>query len=1070
MHVDRSIAESRFANVYYRHVLGALVESRQRFVAEAWEVPGDGAGQPGEPVPVETALAATYTPIAVGAPWGPPWATTWFRLTAVIPEAMSGRPVDVVIDLGFDANEAGFQAEAMVWRQHVDGDWRPFRGIHPRNNSFRLTDSAVAGERVDVLVEAASNPSITDGFPDPNSDILTSPRTPRYVLRTFDLRVVAQDVWELHEDIHICRGLLTVLGEHDPRRAEIFMALERCVDALDLTDVVGTAADARSQLAPVMSRPAVPSAHRISAIGHAHIDSAWLWPLRETVRKCARSFSNVLRLMEDEPEFKFACSQAAQYEWMANTYPTIFADIQTKAEGGQWVPVGGSWVEADGNLPSGESHLRQLVHGQRFFREHFGTQCREIWIPDVFGYPASLPQIFRLGGADRFLTQKLSWNRTNRIPHNTFLWEGIDGTRVYTHFPPVDTYNAMMDVGELTHSVENFADHGATDRSLMPFGYGDGGGGPSPDMMRRFHQVRDLEGLPRVEIESPETFFDAAQAEYPDPPVWFGELYFEMHRGTYTSQARTKVGNRLSELALREAELWSTMAFGAAPENGYPLAVLDRQWKTVLLHQFHDILPGSSIGWVHREAEATYAEVLETLGGLIDAALVRLTSGSLAATLANPAPHDRDEVIVVPNVVGSPTGSGVQALADGSVAYRAQVPAMTLTPAVAVAVDSPVTVKSVGATTVLANNRMTVAIDSDGCVTSLVHHATGRESIAPGERGSRWQIHPDYPIEYDAWDLEEYYRRRVTNLDAVSSIEVVDAGPIVARVRVTRSFGSAGSSTGVSTLIETFELRADAVRLDVHIDLDWQERKQILKVAWPLDVHTDDVIRHIQYGHIRTPIHTNTSWDTARFELCAHQWIDVGEPGFGVAMLNNGRYGHDVTRTRTDAGETSTTMRLTVVKGAEFPDPLADLGRHQFTYAVMPHAGRLRRLGVIEEGYRINMAVRAVPASPVVGSTSSVVPPVVTCSDDRVIIEAVKAAEDGSGDVIVRCYESHGGRASGILTFGRPMDSIELTNALEDEPAPEPAPALTNVSATTVTISLRPFQIATVRCQPAPPG
>src|SRR5918995_353836 len=373
------------------------------------------------------------------------------------------------------------------------------------------------------------------------------------------------------------------------------------LDVLDLADVGGTAAAARKVLADPLGRPAHASAHRLSAVGHAHIDCAWLWPLRETRRKCARTFANVTALAADYPELVFACSSAQQYAWVKEDQPALFDRIKRTVASGQWAPVGGMWVESDANLPGGESLARQLVHGRRFFRDELGVDTPEVWLPDTFGYTAAFPQLARLAGARWFLTQKLSWNETNRMPHHTFRWEGLDGPRILPHFPPVDTYNAELTGAELAHAVANYAEKGAGTRSLVPFGYGDGGGGPTREMLERARRLADLEGSPRVTVESPAAFFAAAEAEYPDAPVWSGELYFELHRGTYTSQAATKAGNRRSERLLREAELWAATAAVRAGAP-YPYDELDELWKTVLLHQFHDILPGSSISWVHREA------------------------------------------------------------------------------------------------------------------------------------------------------------------------------------------------------------------------------------------------------------------------------------------------------------------------------------------------------------------------------------------------------------------------------------------------------------------------------------
>ncbi|HTO00693.1 MAG TPA: hypothetical protein VL068_08460, partial [Microthrixaceae bacterium] len=498
------------------------------FEISAWEVPVDSDGRAGEPVPVTQAVNSTFVPIAPGSAWGAPWATTWFRLRTVVSEELEGRPIDAIVNLGFTGVGTGFQAEGMVWAQSTEGTWEPLRGLHPKNHTFRISECAEAGTTIELLVEAASNPPLLTFAPDNNSDIVTASTDPIYRMGGCSIAVANVDVQALHHDYITVHGWMTELPGNEPRGNEMLVAIEASLDAIDPLDVIGSASAARAALQSVLAVPASPSAHRVSAIGHAHIDSAWLWPLRETMRKCARTFSNVLRLMESEPEFKFGCSQAVQYEWMREHYPSIFAGIKEAVARGQWIPIGGQWVEADGNITGGESHIRQLIHGQRYFRNHFGVTCTEVWIPDVFGYPATLPQFFRMGGADRFLTQKLSWNRTNRFPHDTFWWEGLDGSRVYTHFPPVDTYNATMVPRELMYSVHNFKDHGSSRRSLMPFGFGDGGGGPSPAMLEQYHRSKDLEGAPRLRIESPKDFFDQTMEEYPDPPVWVGELYLEM--------------------------------------------------------------------------------------------------------------------------------------------------------------------------------------------------------------------------------------------------------------------------------------------------------------------------------------------------------------------------------------------------------------------------------------------------------------------------------------------------------------------------------------------------------------
>ncbi len=1046
MHDDRSITEARIDRVFNQRVRGRVFGDSLDLEVEAWEVPG-------EPVPVEVALAADYEPFRIGSPFARPWGTTWFRLSATVPEDWAGEHVQAEIHLAY-SDMPGFTSEGQLWHRDPAGEWVPWRGVHPAAHHVTLARPATGGERIELLLEAASNPSITEGHPDPNSDLDTAGTTPIHRLATARIAVRHDEVHALVHDVLVVRNLMRQLPLEYPHRHELLRALEAAIEAVDLEDVVGSAPAARAELAGVLARPAGESAHRVSAVGHAHIDTAWLWPLRETQRKCARTFSNVLALMDEFDDLVFCCSQAAQYQWMHDRYPTVFEGIRQRVAEGRWVPVGGMWVEADTNLAGGEALLRQFTHGQRFFREHFDLECSEVWIPDVFGYPASLPGIMAHAGLRRFLTQKLSWNQTNRFPHQSFWWEGIDGSTVFTHFPPVETYNATFDAHELVFSVRNFAERGRATRSLMPFGWGDGGGGPSPDQLETYRRSRDLEGLPRLEMAAPEAFFDAAIEEYPDAPRWVGELYLEMHRGTFTSQAGTKRGNRRSELLLRETELWWTTAVAnGAPLGEYPSELLDRCWRAVLLHQFHDILPGSSIGWVHREAEEVYARVEAELEASIVGALERLSDGTF---VANAAPHDRDEVLVVTGGIdalgGSPDRSLGQVLADGSTAVRVTVPAGGVAPLRAVEPADTVEVVEEADGIRLRNGLVQVVLDADGLVTSLVDDRTGRELVPPGERANRLELHPDFPNSFDAWDIEHFNRRRVTPLDGPVRVEVLDRGPLVARVRVERGFRS-------SRAVQVLELRAGSPRLDVHLEVDWAEHEQLLQVAFPLDVNVTELTREIQFGHLRTPIHTNTSWDFARFEVCAHRWVDVAEPGAGLALLNDSKYGHHAERQRTGSDLPMTTLYLTLLRGSRYPDPRQDQGTHHCTYSLLPHAGDLRAAGVVAEGYRLNLPLRVVAGGT---GPAGAVPPVVSVDHPGVVVEAVKLADDGTGDVVVRCYEAHGGRALARIVPGFAASGVVATDAHErpDGDVVTPAVAFDGASAE---VEFRPFQIVTLR-------
>ncbi|MFJ4466242.1 alpha-mannosidase [Streptomyces sp. NPDC089424] len=1010
MHDERRRIEERVERVHHQRIRPAIYAATVPLTVESWQAPG-------EPVPFTEAAAAPYAPFAMGTPWGPPWGTTWFRMRGRVPAEWAGRRVEAVIDLGFVGDWPGNQAEALVHR--VDGT--PLKAVNPQNQYVPIAHPAVGGEEIDYLVEAASNPDIlANDFaaPTPLGDVLTAGDAPLYTFRRADLAILDEEVWHLYLDVQVLRELMLELGEHDPRRHEIAHALDRAMDALDLDDVAGTAADARSVLRPVLAKPAHASAHTLSAVGHAHIDSAWLWPIRETKRKTSRTFSNVTALAEEYEEFVFACSQAQQYEWVRDNYPQVWERIKKAVADGSWAPVGGMWVEADGNLPGGEAMARQLIHGKRFFMEQFGIETKGVWLPDSFGYTAAYPQLARLAGNDWFLTQKISWNQTNKFPHHTFWWEGIDGTRIFTHFPPVDTYNVEFSGKEMAHAVRNYQDKGRGTTSLAPFGHGDGGGGPTREMLERARRLADLEGSAKVRVEHPDAFFAAARAEYPDAPVWAGELYLELHRATYTTQARTKQGNRRSEHLLREAELWATTAALHVPGHAYPYERLDRLWKTVLLHQFHDILPGSSIAWVHREAEAEYARVADELRTLTRESLVALGSGAERAF--NTSPFDRDEVVRGadgrPRAVRVPAG-GSAPLGD--------------TPA-----HDPVTVTD----RTLDNGLVRVELADDGTLASVRDLRAGREVLAGP--GNLLRLHTDLPNYWDAWDIDKHYRNRSTELLDAESVTVVERDPLLGALRVERSFGRG------SRITQTITLRSGSPRVDIETEIDWHEAEKILKAVFPVDVRAAHSSAEIQFGHVQRPTHTNTSWESARFEVSGHRWVHIAEPGYGVAVLNDSTYGHDVTRTVREDGGTTTTVALSLVRAPRVPDPQADQGRHRFTYALLPGASIE---DAVAEGYALNLPLR-------VADSAGAPAPVVSVTGEGVTVEAVKLADDRSGDVVVRLYECRGGRAHGVLRTGFPLTGAQVTDLLE-----RPLHDADIDGDGGVPVTLRPFQILTLR-------
>ncbi|MGW1652118.1 glycoside hydrolase family 38 N-terminal domain-containing protein [Streptomyces atratus] len=1037
MHDDRTLVEDRLERALHQFIRPAQYPARTPLALSVRHIPG-------EPVPVAEVLEGTYEPFTAGTEWGKPWSTSWFRLEGTVPEGWAGRRVEVVVDPGFSGQGPGFQAEGMLY----DTAGVPLKGIHPRNRHLTVASRATGGEPVSLLLEAAANPAILEhGFaPTPLGDVLTAGDRPLYRFTSADLAVLDEEVWHLVLDIEVLSELMRELPVDRSRRHEILRALERMLDALDLHDVAGTARAGRDRLTEVLSRPASASAHRISAAGHAHIDSAWLWPLRETVRKASRTFANVTALAQDYPELVFAASQAQQYAWVKEHQPHIWERIKRAVADGQWTPVGSMWVESDANMPGGEALARQIVHGKRFFEQELGVETEEIWLPDSFGCTAAFPQLARLAGVKWFLTQKLSWNQSNKMPHHTFWWEGIDGTRVFTHFPPVDTYNAQIHGRELAHAERNFAEKGLATRSLVPFGWGDGGGGPTREMLEKARRLRDLEGSPRVEIQKPSAFFAAAEEEYGSrAPVWSGELYLELHRATYTTQAKTKQGNRRSEHLLREAELWATTAALRTPGHPYPYEALDRLWKTVLLHQFHDILPGSSIAWVHREAHETYERVREQLADLVADAVAAL-GGAKALVALNSSPYRRSQVVELDAEASAvlPSGAHVQPLGEGRTAVLAETPGLGagLLDGSAVPEHAVTVTCSAGEGFAFDNGLLRVVVDGDGLISAVRDLVAGRDVLAPGHRANLLQLHPDHPNHWDAWDIDRHYRRTRTDLTDADSVELVEEGPLRAAVRVMRSFGA-------SRVVQEIRLTACSRRIDIDTEVEWRESEKVLKVSFPLDVHAERSTAEVQFGHIHRPTHDNTGWDAARFEICAHRWLRVAEPGYGITLLNDSTYGHEVTRTPHASG-LGTTVRLTLLRAPHSPDPETDLGRHRFTYALAP-GGEVT--DAVREGLALNLPLRA--------AVAPVLPPLISTGHPAVTVESVKLAEDRSGDVIVRLYESAGGRADTTLRVGFPVVQARITDLLE-RPLHE-----ADTDEHGLVLSLRPFQILTVRLTPS---
>jgi alpha-mannosidase len=961
------------------------------------------------------AMQGAYRPARVGERFGPAWSTHWFKVSARIPEAWAGREVHLLWDS---------KSEACVWK-----DGRVLQGLtgatannRPIRAEFPVTGSARGGEEVAFEIEMACNHLFGLQGAGAAGELTQA-----------EIAVFDREAWALYWDLRTLYELAKHLPESEPRRAHALFEANAIVNACRRNDR-STWPAARARARAFLEVPNGPAQHEVSAVGHAHLDSAWLWPMAETKRKCYRTFASVLRLMEEYPDFIFACSQAVQLDWMRREQPDLYARIRARAAEGRFVPCGGSWVEPDCNLPSGESLARQFLYGQRFFEREFGRRCAEFWNPDVFGYSAQLPQILRRAGFRYFLTQKLSWNQFNRFPHDTFLWEGLDGSRVLTHFPPTDTYNATPDVAALVASRDRFAEADRANESYLLFGYGDGGGGPSRAMMEQFARLRDCAGVPRSTPRAPADFFARCEADLRDPPVWVGELYLELHRGTYTTQAANKRQNRRCEFLLAETELFAAVA-AALHKAEYPAEELERLWKLVLFNQFHDVLPGSSIREVYEDSERDYAQVLSSGAARRDAALAALAGGTDGWAVANALGHDRREVVECPEGV-----AGRQPAFDGRSLALVAAPAMGLAPWREIAPAAPAVLRETANGAILENGLLGAEIGRDGRLRSL-RIAGGREAVATGETANRFVLFDDRPNNWDAWDVDVFHLEKFDVVPGAQGFRVLERGPL--RVTVEAEYRISDRSW----IRQRILLCADSPRLEFDTEVEWREDARFLKVEFPVAVRRDHATYEIQFGHLPRPTHFNTSWDLARFEVCAHKWADFSEPDFGVALLNDSKYGHAVH---------GHVMRLSLLRAPASPDPLADRGRHRFRYALMPHGGDFRAAGVIREAYALNQPLR------VRRSRAGLEP----CSFFRVepaslVLETVKKAEDSEA-LIVRMYEAFGSRGAGRLTSSLPVGGVWRTNLLED---PEGDPLEWREGG--VEFAFSPHEIVTLRLDPA---
>ena len=1015
-----------------------------------------------EPVPYAERTSGRRIELAPGDRWGNLWDCAWFRFTGVVPGRAKGAKVVLLIDVN---------GELCL----VDEEGTPVQGLTTVNSEFDFS-LGLPGKRVVPVSDPAEGGEVIDLWGDAGCNDLFG-NFKGGTLKEAWIAVCREEVRQLYYDAEVLLETAEVLPAGSARRARILQALyEASLVLTELTDErVG---QARRILGEQLAKRGGDPVLTISAIGHAHIDLAWLWPIRETIRKGARTFATALRMMERYPDYVFGASQPQLYEWIKRYYPKLFEQIRQRVKEGRWEPQGAMWVESDTNLPGGESLVRQILYGKRFFLREFGQDVRTLWMPDVFGYTASLPQLLKKSGVDYMMTQKLSWSAYNRHPHHTFMWEGIDGSKVLTHMPPEDTYNSPAAPRSIAKAETAYLDKNVSEHCLMLFGIGDGGGGPGEEHLERLAREKNLLGLSPVVQRPSSEFFELLKEGADRYQTWSGELYLEKHQGTLTSQARNKRYNRKMEKALREAEFAAVLAGPAGLAAGfrYPAQELEEIWKEVLLYQFHDILPGSSIKRVYDESLARYAVLLERVNRIIGEAY-----GALAARLhaAEPAgngelaeggeaadfigngeaakgsgaaaePHESGKMFAVFNSLPWERNEWVNVDAQW---MQVRVPSMGYA---VVSPDHPAgSAAGTGAAFIngpavspdsrtVENEVLSVTFGPDGFITSIYDKQYKREIVPEGGKANELVIYPD---SGDAWDFRRDFRETGGTPIQLTKTDVFRDGPQAGFIHHFRF--------GESTLRQKAVLTAGSRRIDFITHVDWRESGKMLRTLFPVNIRTGTVNCEIQFGYLGRPTHRNTMWDYAKDEICAHQWADLSEPDYGVALLNDCKYGH-----RAEGN----VLDLNLLRSPSYPDPEADRAEHDFTYALYPHPGNHVQAEAYKRGYELNVPLQVIPVPGRQGreKQAALLPAehsFLRLDHPHVMAETVKKAED-SEDIIVRLYETAGTHAQTVLHFGFAVEEAWICDLMENIIEP------VQLAGGKAELSFSPFEIVTLRLKP----
>lgn len=975
----------------------------------------------------------SWTEIDIGTPWSELDDHRWYRTTIVIPEEMDKKRVEFVITTGREGEWDATNPQMLFF---LNGEI--VQGVDVNHREVTITACAAAGDSYDIAILAYSG-SVEEDL----------------IIRT-ELAVLDEQVDQFYYDFLIPLQSARLLHGHDEDNCRrILTGLAPAADLLDLRKPYSqrfyeSIARAGRIIAGEFYGVVDERAPVVSAVGHTHIDVAWLWTVEQTKEKVIRSFATVLRLMDQYPDYKFMSSQPILYQFVKDQEPEMYEQIRERIAEGRWEADGAMWLEADCNLTGGESLVRQLIKGQRFFREEFGIQSKSLWLPDVFGYSAALPQILKRSGIPYFSTTKIAWNQYNQLPNDTFMWRGIDGSEVFVIMPTTcdfskelglnisftdtrntTTYTGIVNPNMTLGTYKRFQNRDLTENTLMLFGFGDGGGGPTREMLENAKRLSyGIPGIPRLVMEFEQDYFDRTYetiAKLPQMPVWNGELYFEYHRGTLTSRGKSKRSNRKNEILYEQLETMAAMTMhGGIP---YPAETIRRGWDILLLNQFHDILPGTSIPQVYEQADREYEEIhragWQALNDIAKAAAAKLTTGSQAIVVFNTQGYERDDMVNLE----IPQGIRIQSIMeedgtecplqygeDGRLLFWAdRIPPLGYKIFYYTLGEDSREVVLPSWEGVYENQWYRARFDERMELVSLYEKEAEKELIKEGEKGNQLAAFEDRPMNWDNWDIDIFYQKKKYEPDWVSPTEVVEHGPVRTTLKTSYGFED-------SVVTQKVHLYRHCGRIDFETHGDWREHNVLLRVNFPVDINAVRAAYEIQFGNVERETTSNHSWDTAKFEACGHKWADLSENGAGISLLNDCKYGY---------GIKDGNLSLTLIKAGTYPNSEADIGSHDFTYSIYPHSGRWQEAKTVEMAYNLNVPLLAVLQGENLGQDVELPKSFLSCSRDNCFVEVIKQAEDGNG-LIVRMYENKNSQCKAELTVGIPVKQVYSCNLMEE--------------------------------------